>query len=99
MPFLIKHKENGLIYKDGSYEDFLRCVLTLFEDKELITKYGKAAYETIINEWNAEHAASQLLRFYENWKQGKIEPPVSGPFSAAPIIAPRKMYDVITKMQ
>ena len=97
VPFLIKHKENGLIYKDGSYEDFLRCVLSLFEEKELITKYGKAAYETIVTEWNAEHAASELLRFYENWKQGKIEPPISGPFSVAPIIAPRKMYDVITQ--
>lgn len=97
VPFLIKHKENGLIYKDGSYEDFLRCVLTLFEEKELITKYGKAAYKTIVTEWNAEHAASELLRFYENWKQGKIEPPASGPFSAAPVIAPRKMYDVITQ--
>ena len=97
VPFLIKHKENGLIYKDGSYEDFLCCVLTLFEEKELITKYGKAAYKTIVTEWNAEHAAGELLRFYENWKQGKIEPPASGPFSAAPVIAPRKMYDVITQ--
>lgn len=97
VPFLIKHKQNGLIYKEGSYEDFLQCVLSLFEEKERITEYGKAAYETIIAEWNAEHAARELLRFHDNWKQGKVELPESGPFSVAPVISPRKMYDVITR--
>jgi len=97
VPFLIKHKENGLIYRDGSYEDFLRCVLSLFEEKELITKYGKSAYDTILTEWNAENAAKRLMQFYENWKLGKVELPESGPFSAAPVIAPRKMYDAITR--
>ena len=96
IPYLIKHKQNGLIYKEGSYEDFLACVLSLFEEKELITKYGKAAYETILQEWNAENAAAQLLRFYDNWKQGVIDPPKSGPFSIAPVISPRRMYENIS---
>ena len=96
VPFLIKHKQNGLIYKEGSYGDFLQCVLSLFEEKERIAEYGKAAYETISTEWNAEHAASELLRFYDNWKQGVVEPPVSGPCSVAPVIAPRKMYEYTT---
>lgn len=96
-PFLIKHKENGLIYKEGSYEDFRTCVFSLFENKELITEYGRTAYETIVNEWNAENAAGQLLRFYENWKQGIIDPPKSGPFSVAPVISPRKMYEAVTQ--
>jgi len=96
-PFLIRHKENGLIYKEGSYEDLRACVFSLFENKELITEYGKAAYETIVSEWNAENAAAQLLRFYENWKHGCVEPPASGPFSVAPVIAPRKMYEAVTR--
>ena len=96
VPFLIKHRENGMIYKEGSYEDFRNCVFSLFESKELITAYGKAAYETIVNEWNAENAAAQLLRFYENWKQGCVEPPASGPFSVAPVISPRRMYRAVT---
>ena len=94
-PFLIKHKKNGLIYKEGSYEDFRNCVFSLFENKDLITQYGRAAYQTIITEWNAENAAKQLLRFYENLKQGILDPPASGPFSVAPVISPRKMYEVI----
>ncbi len=97
VPFLIKHRVNGMIYKEGSYEDFRNCVFSLFENKELITAYGRAAYETIVSEWNAENAAAQLLRFYENWKQGIIDPPANGPFSVAPVISPRKMYKAVTQ--
>ncbi len=96
-PFLIKHKQNGLVYKEGSYEDFRDCVLQLMENKELIIEYGKAAYETIVSEWNAENAAEQVVRFYENWKQGIVEPPKSGPLSVAPVISPKKMYEYMTE--
>ena len=96
-PFLIQHKKNGLIYKEGSYEDFRACVLSLFENKELITLYGKKAYESIVTEWNAENAAGQILQFYENWKQGVFDPPKSGPLSVAPVISPRRMYRRVVK--
>jgi len=98
-PFLVKHKKNGLIYKEGSYEDFRACVFSLFEEKEKITEYGKAAYETIVTEWNAENAAKQILRFYENWKNGVMDPPTSGPLSVAPVIFPRRMYDAVTRLE
>ena len=91
-PFLVQHKQNGLIYKEGSYEDFLTCVLSLFENKEKITQYGKAAYESIVTEWNAETAAARILQFYENWQHRLMAPPASGPLSVAPVISPRKMY-------
>ena len=96
-PFLVQHKQNGLIYKEGSYEDFLACVLSLFENKEKITQYGKAAYESIVTEWNAQKAAARILQFYENWQQGVIKPPASGPLSVAPVISPRKMYRAVVK--
>ena len=96
-PFLVQHKQNGLIYKEGSYEDFLACVLSLFENKEKITQYGMAAYESIITEWNAETAAARILQFYENWQQGIIAPPASGPLSIAPVISPRKMYKAVVR--
>lgn len=98
-PFLIRHGQNGLVYKEGSYEDFRDCVLRLIENKELIIEYGKAAYETIVSEWNAENAAAQVVRFYENWKQGIVEPPKSGPLSVAPVVSPKKMYRYMTGLQ
>lgn len=96
-PFLIKHRKNGLVYKEGSYDDFRDCVLRLIENKELIIEYGKAAYETIVTEWNAENAAAQVVRFYENWKEGIIDPPKSGPLSVAPVVSPSKMYRYMTE--
>ena len=91
-PFLIAHEKNGLMYKEGDYEDFLSCVLKLFEDKTLITKYGQAAYESILKEWNAAHAVEELFKFYEGYLNKNINLPKSGPFSKAPVIAVKKMY-------
>ena len=49
---------------------------------------GRAAYETIRDMWNAEHAADVLLRFADGLRQGRIKPEEAGPLSAAPIIKP-----------
>ena len=91
-PFLIQHGVNGLVYKDGSYEDMEKQVKFLLDNPKKAEEIGLAAYETIANEWNAEEAAKRLLTFYEEWKQGEIHLPKSGPFSGAPVIAPKKMY-------
>ena len=51
---------------------------------------GRAAYETIRDVWNAEHAACALLRFVEGMRQGRLCPEEAGPLSEAPIIRPGK---------
>lgn len=91
-PFLIQHRKNGLVYKEGSYEDMEEQVKYLLDNPVEASEMGIAAYETIASQWNAEEAARRLLVFYENWKQGKVEPATEGPFSVAPVIAPKKMY-------
>lgn len=94
-PFLICDGENGLLYKEGSYEDFEACVTWLFTHKDEIVRMGKNAYQTIVTEWNAKHAADELFRFYEGFMAGHIELPDSGPFSRAAVISPGKMYESI----
>lgn len=91
-PFLIQHGKNGLVYKDGSYENMEEQVKYLLDNPDKASKLGMAAYETIATQWNAGEAAKRLLDFYENWKQGKVEPAMEGPFSVAPVISPKKMY-------
>lgn len=86
-PYLIKDGENGLLY-DGSYEDFIEKVLRLMDDTSLIDKLGSAAYETIEKYWNPSHAAEEIIRFYENKINGKIDPPKEGPLSVAESIKP-----------
>ena len=92
-PFLIQHGKSGLVYKDGTYEDMEKQVIYLLEHPKEASNMGIAAYQTIAKQWNAGKAADRLMKFYEDWKNGSIELPEEGPFSAAPVIAPKKMYE------
>ena len=92
-PFLIQNGKNGLLYHGGEYEDLKKQVFTLVSDREQIQKMGLAAYEQIATVWNAENAAKQLLRFYDNFQKGKIDPPAEGPFSVAEILKAPKRLD------
>ena len=92
-PYLIRHGENGLVYPDDNYGKLEELVLSLCENWEQDKKMGKAAYETILDYWNADHAAAELLRFVTKLQQGRIEPAKEGPLSEAPAIRPGKMYE------
>ncbi len=87
-PYLIRHDVNGLLYPNGSYEKMEELVVDLFLHWEEKKRLGRAAYDTIKEEWNSEHAAKELLRFADSLLQGVIEPAEKGPLSAAPIIRP-----------
>lgn len=89
VPFLIGNGKNGLVYHKGSYEEFAGLVKGLASDRERTEKLGKAAYDTITEMWNAEHAAQELIRFCEEWmRSGRIVPAVEGPLSEAEVIRP-----------
>lgn len=96
-PYLIRHGKNGLVYPDDSYQEMEKLVLDLFEHWEERKQMGAAAYQTIIREWNAGHAAEELLRFLEGLTEGKLLPASSGPLSPAPAIAPGKMYGAMMR--
>ena len=91
-PYLIEHGVNGLVYPNGSYQKMEALVLDLFENWEERKSMGYAAYQTIIGEWNAEHAAEELLRFTKNLTEGKVIPAGSGPLSPAPIISDSRKF-------
>lgn len=87
-PYLIRHKENGLVYLSGHVDDLYRKVSFLLERPEKIRKLGTAAYRTLIKEWNAETAVERVLELSEAILKGKKNPVLysSGPCSKAPII-------------
>lgn len=91
-PYLIRHGENGLVYPDGSYEKMEALVEDLFAHWDDRKQMGWAAYETIRDMWNAEHAAKELLRFVSDLQKGRIIAAEEGPLSNAPVIRPGKMY-------
>lgn len=91
-PYLIRHGVNGLVYPGGSYAKMEELVLDLFAHWDERKAMGQAAYETIRDMWNAEHAASELLRFAEGLLRGEIVPAKEGPLSRAVPVGSGKMY-------
>ena len=83
VPYLIQDGENGFTFQ-GGYEELLQKVTVLIEDPELRLRMGKAANKTIAQYWNAEHAASELLRVIKEVQlTGKLLPAKEGPLSPA----------------
>ncbi len=97
VPFLITPGENGLIYPNNSQDTFYKQLTTLMKQEELIDKLGRAAYATIVEEWNADVAAERLLTLLRELQEDRAEFAESGILSKAPIISPRKMYRYLMK--
>ncbi len=107
VPYLIRHGENGMIYRDGSEESLLEAAEKLLEDRAFCRCLGENAVGTIQREWNAETASERLLGFCV--RQGFLEAgdipaaidwktvPESGPVSGAPVIPERKMYSILMR--
>ena len=90
VPYLIEHGVNGLTFPNNSYQKMEKLVIDLFDNWEERKQMGVAAYRTIVNEWNSEHAAEALLNFIRGTMEGKRILPKSGPLSPAPVISPGK---------
>lgn len=87
VPYLLRHGENGFVYRDGDTDDLYRKVKTLLTDTEKREKFGEVAYHTLADLWNAEVAAKRLLELAENLRDGKTADIYSdGPCSKAPVI-------------
>lgn len=94
-PYLIRHGENGLVYPDDRYDKMEELVLDLFDHWQERKAMGRAAYETIRDLWNADHAARELLRFAGELLGGGIVPAQDGPLSMAAPIRPGRMYQLM----
>ncbi len=99
VPFLLKHGENGLVYKTGCFKEFRESVLRLCKDQKLRKQLGMNAYNTMIKEWNPKTAADRLCRFSEGLLKGEVTPERTGPLSIAPVIHPKEGYRYTHKGQ
>lgn len=92
VPFLLKHGENGLVYKTERFKEFQEYVLRLSQDAGLRKQLGTNAYNTIIKAWNPKEAADRLYRFSEGLLKGEVNAEDNGPLSIASIIWPKEGY-------
>ena len=65
VPFLMEDGENGYMYKDGDVDDLYQKVKRLLDNAEERKQISKNAYKTMVNEWNAENAASKFIKLCE----------------------------------
>jgi glycosyltransferase involved in cell wall biosynthesis len=72
VPFLIKHNENGLIYKNGDLDSLVCQVKRLMDDRDLQSRLGLNAYQTMSETWNAKIAAERLLILSETLMKNNI---------------------------
>lgn len=84
-PFLIRNKENGLIYKNGDLNHLKDCVEALINDSNLCKRLGKEAYNTIYHTWNSEKAAERFIKLSESMITGNRINFNEGPCSVAEI--------------
>lgn len=88
VPYLMKHKENGLIYKSGDVDGLYAHVKYLLDNPDEQERLGRAAYETITGLWNAEVAAQRLIALSEHLLTGEKYPDLfeDGPCRRAEVL-------------
>lgn len=90
VPFLLQDGENGLVYRSGDVDMLYEKIKYLLDHPEEQKRLGKAAYETIVTEWNAETAAERVICLAQAILDGNEHPNLykSGPCSRA-----EQLYD------
>lgn len=87
VPYLLKHRENGLIYEYGNFEDLCSKVQYLLNNPKEQLRLGNNAYHTITDLWNAEIAGKRLIKLTDEIKKhGCCDLFKEGPCSKAEII-------------
>lgn len=70
VPFLIKDKENGMIYRKGSVDSLVECMLPLMKLESYRRQLGIEAYKTISESWTPRKAAENLLTLISSIQNG-----------------------------
>ena len=84
VPFLMKHGENGLIFRNEDQDDLNNKVKKLLDEPKTMESLGLAAYKTLSEVWNADNAAERFLKLVEYLNKGnKGTPFTEGPCSIA----------------
>lgn len=65
VPYLLEDNRNGLIYRSGDVDMLMQNVKYLLDHPDACLRMGYAAYQTIVNTWNADTAAQRLVTLSE----------------------------------
>jgi glycosyltransferase involved in cell wall biosynthesis len=83
VPFLVKHGENGLIFKSKDIDSLCENVIYLIDNPQERYRLSKNAYETMLNEWSPANATQRLIQLMKGLLKGEIVEFADGPCSKA----------------
>ena len=88
VPYLVKDRENGLVYHSGSVDELLEKVIWLLDRPEQQRRLGENACRTITELWNAQVAAERFIQLAQAILDGDPSPELfpEGPCSRAEVI-------------
>lgn len=92
VPFLLKNKTNGLIYKNGDINHLCQNVEYLLDNEEERYQMGINAYKTLHDSWNAEEAAIRVIKLSAGLLNGNVPVFKDGPCSLAENISQKYRY-------
>ncbi len=100
VPYMLRHNENGFVYRSGNNNEAGEYAYKLAKDRQLRQKFGYAAYDTVSKYWNAEYAAERLYGFIRRVLYGEeweIEERTGlpHPMQKAPEIRPGEGYGFV----
>lgn len=81
VPFLIKDKDNGMIYNKGSVDSLVECLLPLIKSESYRKQLGVSAYRSLCENWTPHKAAENLITLIESIQKGEENPIKEGPCS------------------
>lgn len=73
VPYLIKDKETGFVFKSLDCEDLYTKVKTLLQDDVLCREVAKKGYESIADEFNGRVAAEKLATLMKEYFNGNTD--------------------------
>lgn len=82
-PYLVKHKETGMIFRSCDLDSLYAQVKYLLDNPEVCRRISKAGRESMVKLWSPQNAAKSLLQLIEDLKAGRETSIKEGPCSIA----------------
>ncbi|NDV66985.1 glycosyltransferase family 4 protein [Bacteroides sp. 224] len=83
IPYLIKNKENGCIFRTRDVQSLINNVEYLMKHRDVCEEYARKAYTTIRELWGPQTAAENLLQLIDCLTSGQETTIMEGPCSKA----------------
>ena len=73
IPEQVEHNKTGLLFEPANIEQLKKCILTYWNNPELVKEHGRNGYEKAKTKYTEERYYKELMQVYENVLKEKNE--------------------------